>query len=102
MGETEEEQYQKRLRKRVTEALKEAKLEEQKKEIMRQFLDSKAYERMMNIRVSNHELYNQIVNMIISLVQSNRVNGKLTDAQLTSILSKITSKREPTIEFKHK
>jgi programmed cell death protein 5 len=100
--EGEEEQYQKKMRKRVTEALKAAQMEAQKKEIMKQFLDDKAYERVMNIRASNYELYSQLVNLIVSLVQSNRLNGKVTEAQLKSILEKITYKREPTIEFKHK
>ncbi len=102
MEEGENEQYQKKLRKRVAEALKNAQLEERKKEILRQFLEPKAYERVMNIRISNRDLYDQLVNMVVSLVQSNRVTGKITEAQLRSILERITYKREPTIEFKHK
>ncbi|MFI5412433.1 MAG: DNA-binding protein [Candidatus Micrarchaeales archaeon] len=102
MEENDDEQYQKRMRKRVTDALKAAQIEEQKKEILRQFLEPKAYERLMNIRLSNHELYNQLVSMVVSLVQSNRVSGKITETQLKSILEKMTYKREPTIEFKHK
>jgi DNA-binding TFAR19-related protein (PDSD5 family) len=102
MEDDEEKQYQKNMRKRVTDALKAAQLEEQKKEVMRQFLDDKAYERMMNIRMSNNELYNQLVNLVVSLAQSNRVSGKITEKQLISILTKMTSKPEPTIEFKHK
>ena len=100
--EGEEEQYQKRMRKKVTEALRAAQMEAQKKEIMKQFLDDKAYERVMNIRASNYELYSQLVNLIVSLVQGNRLNGKVSEAQLKSIIEKITYKREPTIEFKHK
>lgn len=100
--EGEEEQYQKKMRKRVTEAIKAAQLEAQKKEIMKQFLDPKAYERVMNIRASNYELYNQLVNLIVSLVQGNRISGKITETQLKSIIEKMTYRREPTIEFKHK
>lgn len=102
MEESEDEQYQKKLRKRLSDALKNAQLEEQKKSIMRQFLDPQAYERVMNIKASNPDLYNQLVNMVVSLVQTNRVRGKITDAQLKSILARITYKDEPTIEFKHK
>jgi programmed cell death protein 5 len=102
MEDNEEEQYQKKMRKRVASALKNAQIEEQKKQIMKQFLDDTAYERLMNIRVSNYELYNQLVNLVVSLAQSNRVTGKITEAQLKSILTKMTSKREPTIEFKRK
>jgi programmed cell death protein 5 len=98
----EEEQYQKRMRKRVTEALREAQLEQQKKEIMRRFLDGEAYERMMNVRVSNPELYDQLVNLIVSLVQSNRITGKMTESQLKSLVERLTYRKEPTISFKHK
>ena len=102
MMEGEEEQYQKRMRKKVTEALRAAQMEAQKKEVMKQFLDDKAYERVMNIRASNYELYSQLVNLIVSLVQGNRLSGKVSEEQLKSIIEKITYKREPTIEFKHK
>ena len=44
-AEDEEAQYQKKLRKKVGEAIKSAQMEQQKKELMRQFLDAKAYER---------------------------------------------------------
>ncbi len=98
----DEQQYQKKMRKRINDAIKAAQVEQQKKDIMRQFLDTKAYERMMNIRLSNPDLYNQLVSMVVSLVQSNRVSGKITEPQLKSILAKITYKREPTIEFRHK
>ena len=100
--EGEEEQYQRRMRKKVNEALRAAQMEAQKKEIMKQFLDDKAYERVMNIRASNYELYSQLVNLIVSLVQGNRLSGKVSEEQLKSIIEKITYKREPTIEFKHK
>lgn len=100
--ESEEEKYEKKLRKRVNDAIRNAQLEAQKKEILRQFLEAKAYERIMNIRISNNELYNQLVNLVVSLAQSNRLTGKISEEQLRSIIEKITYKREPTIEFKHK
>jgi DNA-binding TFAR19-related protein (PDSD5 family) len=102
MEDDEEKQYQKAMRKRVTDAIKNAQIEEQKKEIMRQFLDDNAYERIMNIRLSNPDLYNQLVKLIVSLAQNNRVTGKITEAQLRSILTKMSSRPEPKIEFKHK
>lgn len=102
MVDEDADQYQKRMRKRVAEALKEVQMEQQKKEIMRRFLDSAAYERMMNVRVSNPELYDQLISLIVSLVQSNRVTDKITEAQLKSLVERITYKKEPTISFKHK
>jgi len=101
-AEDPEEDYQKKMRRRISGAIKNAQMEQQKKEIMRQFLDPKAYERLMNIRVSNFELYNQLVSMVVSLAQSNRISSKLTEVQLKSIIERMTYRKEPTIEFKHK
>jgi len=90
------------MRKRVAEAMRRAQMEQQKKDVMRQFLEPDAYERLMNIRVSNPELYDQLVGMVVQLVQSNRVTGKISEKQLRSILEKITYRKEPNISFKHK
>ncbi len=101
----EEEQQggdQRVMKKRVAAALKSMQLEQQKREAMKQLLESQAYERLMNIRVANHELYDQVVNVIISLAQTGRLQGKMSETMLLSILSKITTKKEPTINFKHK
>jgi programmed cell death protein 5 len=70
--------------------------------MLRQLLDPDAYERIMNISVSNHDLYMQLSNLIVQLAQSNQVSGKITDAQLISLLNRLTYKPEPKIEFKHK
>ena len=102
MVDEEDQRYQKDLRRKVSEALRNAQIEQQKKELMKQFLEAGAYERIMNIKVSNPELYEQLVNLIISLAQSNRLKGKMSDEQLRSILGRITYRKEPTIEFKHK
>lgn len=77
-------------------------LEQQKREIMSRFLESDAYERVMNIRSANPDLYEQIVNMVISLVQTKRISGKMTDAQLRSVLERITARPETKIDYKHK
>lgn len=68
----------------------------------KQLLDANAYERLTNIKAANYELYLQLLDLIISLAQSNRIQGKLTEAQFVAILNKVTYRREPTIEFKHK
>ncbi|MDE1811107.1 MAG: DNA-binding protein [Candidatus Micrarchaeota archaeon] len=102
-GEEEEQQeYQKNLKRRVNDALKRAQQEEQRKELMKQFLEPAAFERLMNIRATNPEFYAQVTGLIIQLAQQRRISGKLTEVQLKSILAKMTERREPTIEFKHK
>ncbi len=98
----EEEDGQRRLKKKVAAALKNMQIEQQKKEIMKQLLDGPAYDRLMNIRIANHELYSQITGIIISLAQTNRIQGKMGEQQLMSLINRITFKKEPTIHFQHK
>jgi DNA-binding TFAR19-related protein (PDSD5 family) len=107
MEEYEEDQYQtpnsqKRLQKELQKALRNAQIEQQKKAMVRQIMDDGAYQRLTNIRVSNRELYSQLVDMIISLAQSRRLSGKLTEAQFVEILTRITTKAEPEISYRHK
>jgi len=99
---SEDDRYQRDLRKRINESMKRAQIEEQTKNLMRQLLEPEAYERIMIIKASNPELYEQLVNVIVSLVQSNKIMGRISDAQFKALLEKLTARREPTIEFKHK
>ncbi len=81
MEDENEQQYQKKMQKRVMDAIKRSQLEEKKKEISKRILDQGSFERLMNIRASNQELYDQLINMLISLMQSNRIQGKIDEAQ---------------------
>lgn len=98
----QEDQEEKRYKKRMAELIKSQQLEQQKKEILRKFLDDEAYERVMNIRLTNNELYDQLVNVIISLAQNNRLNSKITNEQLKGLITRLTFKPETKIEFKRK
>lgn len=102
MAEEEYESPEAASRKRVELAVRRMQEEQQRKSIARKFLDDNAYERLMNIKASNQELYEQVVNLIISVVQSQRVSGKITEKQLVSLLERVTFKPEPKISFKHK
>ena len=102
MMENEEEQYQRKLQKRYQEAMKKAQAEQQMAEIAKRLLDAGAYERLTNIKMSNPELYRQLVNMLISLAQQDRIKGKLNEQQFRSLLERLTQKEETSIEFKHK
>lgn len=97
-----DEAEQDKLRKAVARRMKELQLEQQKRDIVRRYLEPGAYERLMNVRVSNYDLYAQLLDLIISMVQSNRITSRLSEDQLISILTKLTSRPEPTIEFRHK
>jgi len=89
-----EEEYNKMLQKRLKELQKKQELEIQKKSIARTYLDAKAYERLMNVRLVNPELYDTVIALIIQLVNSGRLKTKLTEEQLLQILSQLTQKRE--------
>jgi DNA-binding TFAR19-related protein (PDSD5 family) len=91
-----------RMRKQLAQAYRNAQIEQQKKSMVRQLMDDKAYERLTNIRASNREMYSQLVDMIISLAQAKRLNGKMTEAQFLSILGRVTERPETGIDFKRK
>lgn len=93
---------QKRLRKVLMDQIKRQQIERQKKEVVKKLVDNAAYERLMNIKISNYDLYAQLIDLVISLAQSNRIRGKLTEEQLVEILKRTTERREPKLEFKHK
>jgi programmed cell death protein 5 len=101
-GQNEEMNSQQRLRREVGKALRNAQVEQQKKAMVRQLMDDNAFERLMNIRASNHELYSRLAEMVISLAQAGRLQGKMTEHQFVSILSKLNEKQESKIDFKRK
>ncbi len=76
--------------------------EQQKRMAAKKYLTTGAYERLMNVRVANFELYSQLVDLIIAMAQSQRVTGQITEDQLKQILVRLTYRKESTIEFKHK
>jgi len=44
----------------------------------------------MNVRVSNYNLYAQLLDLIISMAQTNRLPGRITEKQLVDLLAKLT------------
>ncbi|MCL5679757.1 MAG: DNA-binding protein [Candidatus Marsarchaeota archaeon] len=102
MPEDYEGQENRDAKRALAKMYKEMQREQQVKSLLRQLLDPDAYERIMNISVSNHDLYLQLSNLIVQLAQSNQISGKVSDKQLVSLLNRLTYKPEPKIEFKHK
>lgn len=90
------------LKKAWAKAMKAAEEEQQRKAVLRKYLDDASYERMMNIKASNGEMYLQLAELIIQIVQSNRITGKIPEAQFLQLLRKLTYRPEPKITFKHK
>ena len=89
-------------RKALEKRMRALQAEQQRKEIAKRLMTPEAYERLMNVRLSNHELYVQLLNFIVSMAQSSKITSKLTEEQLKQILARLTYKPEPTIEIKHK
>lgn len=103
MAEYEEgDRSQARLRKRLQEQLLKARMEAQRNAMVRQLMDAQAYDRLSNIRIANPELYTQVVNLILSLANANRLPGKLKETDLVSLLHRLTTKEEPKLEYKRK
>ena len=91
-----------RIRKELSRRLKEMQVENEKKDFVRRLMEPQAYERLMNVRVANRELYSQLLDLIITLARSNKINNRLTDNELRNLLAQLTTRPEPKIEFKHK
>ncbi len=102
LAEEEDSKERKQMMKRIREAQAEQQREIQRRELLKKLLTPEAYERLANVRMANFELYSKLGDWIVALAQSNRVTSKITEAQLKSILEKLTTRREPNIEFKHK
>ncbi|MGL4669088.1 MAG: DNA-binding protein [Methanobacteriaceae archaeon] len=81
-----------------SQAQMQQEMEVQKKQIMMQILTNEARDRLSNLRLTKPDFVNQIEVQLIQLVQSGRVQGKITDEQLKDLLKKLSgSKREITI-----
>ncbi len=91
-----------KLRRAVAKRIRAMQIEQQKRELIRKFMDSGAYERLMNVRLANQELYSQLVDLIIQMARSGRTDGTITEEQLKAILAKLTYKPESKIEFRRK
>ncbi|MDE1834317.1 MAG: hypothetical protein KGH64_03190 [Candidatus Micrarchaeota archaeon] len=102
MAERSEGEQNDERQKLIERRMKALQIEQQKRNLVKRFMTIEAYERLMNVRVANFELYSQLLDLIISSVQSNRVTGQITEAQLKDILARMTYKPESRIEFKHK
>jgi len=103
LGENElDEMRNQKLKENLQRYQQARELEMRKKFALKYIVDAAAYERLMNVRLANPALYDQIVTMLIYLYQNKQVKGKVTEEQLKTILAKITARKEPEITFKKK
>ncbi len=93
---------QAKLKKEAYKRLKEMQAEQEKKSLVRKAMTVGAYERLMNVRVANYELYTQLLDLLIAMIRGNRIASVITEKQLKDLLARLTFKPESKIEFKHK
>ena len=91
-----------KVKEMINKRMKALQIEQQKKEVLKKIMSNQAYERLMNVRVANYELYSQVVDLLIAMARSNRITSQITEEQLKSILAKVTYKPDTKIEFRHK
>ncbi len=72
--------------------------EQQIKAEMNKLLKPKAYERLMNVRISNEKSYFSVVALLLQY--SKQVKKRLGDEELLEILQSLKNNYEPTFEIK--
>jgi programmed cell death protein 5 len=98
MEESGAQDYQKQL----AEAQRQKQIELQKKAFMKQLLESAAYERLMNIRIGNNELYEQIVSVLLYLKQQGQLEGRLSEEKLKELASRMLSHKKRSFTIRRK
>ena len=86
----------------LQQKLQALQVEQQKRSVVKRYLTPGAYDRLMNVRLANFELYSQLVDMLIAMAQGKRISGQISEEQLKQVLGRMTYRKESTIEFKHK
>lgn len=78
----------------LEEARKRKLIELKTKQLLLQVLDSTAYERLMNVKIANEDLYTQIVNLLLYLYQNGQLKKRIGENELKNLLSRVLSKKE--------
>ncbi|HDD57055.1 MAG TPA: DNA-binding protein [Thermoplasmatales archaeon] len=81
-------EYQKAI-----EEEEEEQIGEERKKILSYILTSEARQRLARIRMARPEFAQTIENQLILLVQSGRLQHKITDEELKDLLSRIASRK---------
>ncbi len=66
------------------------------KAALKAILTKEAYERLGRVKMANPDLYARAVQTLLYLYQAGRISGKLTDAQLKSLLERLRGKKRET------
>lgn len=93
---------EKRLREKLQELQAAQAQEAQKKSALKHICTPEAYARLANVRLANPELYESVVQLLLYLVQSRQLKGKVGDAQLRALLARLTARKEGEIKVRRK
>ena len=85
---------------RLEEARKASAIDAQIKGLLSRILEQPAYDRLMNVRMSNQELYAKAVNALVQMYK--RTGRKITEKELIMILSASVERRTGSIEIRRK
>ncbi|MCL5873844.1 MAG: DNA-binding protein [Candidatus Thermoplasmatota archaeon] len=72
--------------------------ERERQDVVKRFVTPEAYERLNNVRLVKPDLVENVENQIIMLAQSGRLNRLISDAEVKSLLARLSEKRETKIE----
>ncbi|MDO8339453.1 MAG: DNA-binding protein [Candidatus Burarchaeum sp.] len=95
-------QRQKLLRKKLAEMQRMQEAEAQLRSVLRAAMESDAYERLMNVRISSPEVYMQVARVIVTLHSNKQLAAKVSEKDLRGLLVRLTEKHEGTIDIKRK
>ncbi|MFA6036078.1 MAG: DNA-binding protein [Candidatus Micrarchaeia archaeon] len=91
-----------KLRKRYADLQRAQQAEAQLRGLLQEVLEPPAYERFMNVRLSNPELYMKVSQMLVQLHMQKQLTGKVSEKDLRALLAKLTERREPEFKISRK
>lgn len=95
----DENELQELRKKQIEQMQREAQL----RDVLRKILDPKAFERLMNIRIANRELYFQLAQLLVYAYQQGQLRPPVSEAELLSLLNRIKAgERQGSITIKRK
>lgn len=89
-------EYQQKLQQEEQIRQQQLQAELQLRAILRRILEPEAFERLGRVRLADPELYAKAVQYLIALFQSGRLSGKVSDAQLKTLLMRLRQPRRET------
>jgi len=85
---------------RRLEEEKAKQIEAQVRGLLSKILEQPAYDRLMNVRMSNQEIYAKAVNGLVHIYK--RTGRRITERELLTLLSASVEKRTGSIEIRRK